>query len=246
MRSLPVCALVALFLPAWPETFAQMPGARPPDVQPKFTQPKLAKLRRDLLVRYKMDQDARNALLEEMRSKSAVELTKSKDMPSALMARVEEVDRRNVAWLKKIVRKVGWPGKTMVGQDGSNAAWLLVQHADKDPQFQKRCLALMQPMLDSGEISKVDFAYLTDRVLVADKRPQRYGTQIDMNKSAMKPFPMEDPPNVDKRRKSVGLMPMAKYMELVKDMYIGKKDTPTPKPGVITNRALPPGPGRKP
>jgi hypothetical protein len=246
MRLLPLWALVAIFLPAGAGVFAQRPVVSRTGVQPKTAQPKFAKLRADLLIRVKMDQDARNALLAEMRSMSAADFSKPNRKPSALMAQVEAVDRTNVVWLKKIVRKVGWPGKTMVGHDGASSAWLLVQHADKDPQFQKRCLALMQPMLAAGEISKIDFAYLTDRLLVADKKPQRYGTQIDMNKGAMKPFPTEDPANLDKRRASVGLMPMAKYIELVKDMYVGKKNAPTPHPAAPPKPGPAPGPGRKP
>jgi hypothetical protein len=171
----------------------------------------------------KVDQDARNALIDEMRRMGSTDLSKLSQVQATLMKRVEAVDQENISWMKGTVSRFGWPGKTMVGHDGTNAAWLLVQHADRDRAFQKKCLALMEAVLEKNEISKMDFAYLTDRVLVADKKPQRYGTQIDMNKGAMKPYPMEDPPNVDKRRATVGLMPMAKYMELVREMYAGKK-----------------------
>jgi hypothetical protein len=53
------------------------------------------------------------------------------------------VDADNVAWLKTVVAKVGWPGRAMVGKDGAHAAWLLAQHADRDPVFQRSCLDLI-------------------------------------------------------------------------------------------------------
>ena len=39
---------------------------------------------------------------------------------------------------KLIVAQVGWPTKTLVGQRGARAAWLLVRHADLDVAFQRR------------------------------------------------------------------------------------------------------------
>ena len=47
-----------------------------------------------------------------------------------------EVDERNTARLKEIIARYGWPTKAMVGWDGADAAWLLAQHADRDPAFQ--------------------------------------------------------------------------------------------------------------
>jgi hypothetical protein len=56
---------------------------------------------------------------------------------------VASVDAGNLAWLKETVAEVGWPGRSMVGEDGAHAAWLLAQHADRDPAFQRRCLDLV-------------------------------------------------------------------------------------------------------
>ena len=35
--------------------------------------------------------------------------------------------------------------------------------------------------------------------------------------------PVEDEPNLDKRRASVGLPPISEYLKMVREMYIGKK-----------------------
>jgi hypothetical protein len=55
----------------------------------------------------------------------------------------EQADAENLPWLKQLVAEIGWPGRSVVGEDGASAAWLLAQHADCDPGFQRHCLDLL-------------------------------------------------------------------------------------------------------
>ena len=71
---------------------------------------------------------------------------------------VATVDADNLAWLKEVVAEVGWPGQSMVGEDGAHAAWLLAQHADQDPAFQLRCLELLTQAVASGEAAPAALA----------------------------------------------------------------------------------------
>ena len=98
------------------------------------------------------------------------------------------VDERHTARMKEIVKQHGWPTNSMVGSDGATAAWLLVQHADHDPKFQRHCLELMKKV-PAGEVSTVDLAYLTDRVLVNEGKKQLYGTQFWMQNGKPGPAP---------------------------------------------------------
>lgn len=125
------------------------------------------------------------------------------------------VDAANRKRLKEIIKEHGWPGKTLVGGDGAKAAWLLVQHADADVNFQRECLRLMEAAPE-GEVSPKDVAYLTDRVLVNEGKKQRYGTQMGMK---LEPRPIEDPANVDKRRAEMGLPPLAEYLKIAREQY---------------------------
>ncbi len=54
-------------------------------------------------------------------------------------------------------------------------------------------------------------AYLTDRVRVAEKQKQVYGTQFQEVDGKLEPDPIEDEVRVDTRRQAVGLPPLAKY-----------------------------------
>ena len=107
-----------------------------------------------------------------------------------------------------------------MGEDGANAAWLLVQHADADSQFQRKCLDLMAK-LPKGEVSQVQFGFLTDRVLLAEGKKQIYGTQFHAVDGKLQPRPLEDEANVDKRRADIGLRPLADYAKALEKIYGG-------------------------
>jgi len=131
----------------------------------------------------------------------------------------ETVDRRNTERMKAIIDEIGWPSISKVGYQGSSNAWLLVQHADHDPAFQSHCLALIKTQPEN-EVIKRDIAYLEDRVAVAQKKPQIYGTQFhyDTDKQ-LKPLPIQDPDNVDARRKEMGLDTLQEYEERMRKSY---------------------------
>src|SRR5438093_7463599 len=111
-----------------------------------------------------------------------------------------ELDRRQTSRLREIVDEIGWPSIQRIGAEAAHAAFLLVQHADQDLPFQKRCLALMRA-LPPGPASSRNVAYPEDRVLVGEGRPQRYGTQLHRGDDrAYEPVAIDDPDRVAERR----------------------------------------------
>lgn len=121
------------------------------------------------------------------------------------------LDERNTKRLKEIVARIGWPTRSKVGDEAASAAWLLAQHADHDPEFQKECLDLMQQEPE-GEVRKQDRAFLEDRVRVNMGRPTVYGTQFDYNSEGQfAPLPIEDKESLDTRRAAMDLEPFGEY-----------------------------------
>jgi translation initiation factor 6 (eIF-6) len=93
-----------------------------------------------------------------------------------------------------------------VGKEASHLAWLIVQHADHDVEFQEKCLKLMKQKLKEKKIDPIEVAYLTDRVRVNKGKKQIYGTQFYLNKNGkLIPRPIYDKKNLDKRRKKLDL-----------------------------------------
>ncbi|HCM72926.1 MAG TPA: hypothetical protein DIS87_02170 [Armatimonadetes bacterium] len=136
---------------------------------------------------------------------------------------VEREDRVNGAELKRIVASVGWPTYTRVGREAGHMAWLIVQHQDADPEFQKHCLRLMEPLVAKGEVSGTDFAYLADRVAINTGGMQIYGTQMSLVNGKAVPTRLRDPHRVDERRRQVGLGPLDEYIRLIEQMYAPPK-----------------------
>jgi hypothetical protein len=148
------------------------------------------------------------------------------DHPSKeLVASLESIDRQNTLRMKSIIKEYGWPGPGLVGWDGSEAAFVLIQHADH--LTQKELLPVMQKAYWTGYLSGPNYALFIDRVLVEDGKPQIYGSRArPFNQwEAGEPvlYPIDDEPNVDNRRAEVGLSPLKEYRETLKQMYYPRR-----------------------
>jgi hypothetical protein len=160
-----------------------------------------------------MDNELRLELLQMAKRDQEVCQGLTPFNPANAVEKVVEIDRINTARMRKIVQAYGWPGKSLVGQDGASAAWLLIQHADRNHEFQKQCLELIKEAAGKGEVSMQNVAYLTDRVLVGEGKRQVYGTQFEVKNGELVAVPIEDEANVDKRRKEVGLSFLEEYIK---------------------------------
>ena len=58
----------------------------------------------------------------------------------------------------EVIEAHGWPGRSLVGEDGAAAIWLLIQHADTDVELQERSLALLEQAVADGEASPRNLA----------------------------------------------------------------------------------------
>ncbi|MGH2445533.1 MAG: DUF6624 domain-containing protein [Candidatus Limnocylindria bacterium] len=148
-----------------------------------------------------------------------------------LFAAWDAVDFANQERMREILDEYGWPGWSLVGEDGALAAWILIQHSDLQRDLQKRGLAMLQAAVDADDADPGDLAYLIDRVRVADGEPQVYGTQVMMDESGelISRTPIEDEANVDARRAEVGLGTLEEYYEEFRNTVEAEPSTsPTP------------------
>lgn len=116
-----------------------------------------------------------------------------------------------VNWLRPVIDEHGWPGHALVGKRAADAACLLVQHIDDQIGFQKECLERMRVAAASGDIPLWHVAYLTDTICVLEGKPQIYGTKFQKEGNALVPLPIEQPDQVDQRRKSMGMQTLNRY-----------------------------------
>jgi hypothetical protein len=94
--------------------------------------------------------------------------TVDEELRAELLARREEDQR-----IRHAVMEASNPRtvRSLVGEDGAKAAWLLAQHADNRRDLQRKFLELLRAAVAAGEEEPRELAYLQDRVRVADGRP---------------------------------------------------------------------------
>lgn len=130
-----------------------------------------------------------------------------------LMTLYEDItlkDSLNQQRVMAIIDQYGWPGKSLVGKEANMAVFLVIQHASLE--IQKKYLPQFRESVAKEESSAGYLAYLEDRILMREGKPQRYGTQVITDDTGQNKFyEIEDEVNVDVRRLKIGLSLLAEY-----------------------------------
>ncbi|MFI1189375.1 DUF6624 domain-containing protein [Streptomyces californicus] len=143
-----------------------------------------------------------------------VRLLPREDRTPGALERWKRIDLDNRLWLEQLVEERGWPGISENGERAAAALWLLAQHRDAVPDFQRRCRDLLaDAVLAAGEADPRHGALLEDRLCVAEGRPQIFGTQLVTDEAGgLSPAPVLDGERLEQRRSEVGLEPMRDYL----------------------------------
>lgn len=123
---------------------------------------------------------------------------------------VHYIDSCNLVAVEALIAQYGWPTRSFVGPRGNNTVFLVIQHSDLPTQ--EKYLPLMEASVAQGESRPADLALLIDRVLMRQGKKQRYGSQVvPDDRGGQSFYPIEDEPNVNVRRASMGLQPIEEY-----------------------------------
>jgi hypothetical protein len=171
----------------------------------KFNQPLKARL--DSL--WEADQTPRLKYLEARQKKEST--TRVDSLRKAML----QQDHENLVKAISIMDKYGWQGPQKVGLQGSQALFLVIQHADLPTQ--KKYLPMFKEAEQKGEILSSNLAILEDRINVREGKKQLYGSQATTNQQTGKLFfyPIADLDHLEERRKRMGLPTMAEYAKLM-------------------------------
>lgn len=117
-----------------------------------------------------------------------------------------KVDSSNMVFIDNVIKRFGYPGKTLVGEGTNKVAWYVIQHSDKIPQY----IGLIKKSGKKGEIPLRLVATMEDRYLMGEKKEQIYGTQacsgcLKNGDKRIIIWPIKDPASVNIRRKKVGI-----------------------------------------
>lgn len=137
--------------------------------------------------------------------------------------------------LEQLFDQYGFMGFDLVGEEGSQNFWLMVQHSDHNPDFQKEVLEKMKIAMDNKNAKPNNYGLLVDRVRINTGKKQVFGTQVTYNTEIGQAYPkeLEDSINVNQRRKSIGLEPIEEYLNNMTKMHFEMNKAYYEEKGVI-------------
>lgn len=149
-------------------------------------------------------------LLIEVRKKYGRESEEEKRVRSIM----KKADDTNADKIQDIIDRAGWLGSDKVGYYGNQTYFLAIQHVE-DTIVQKRYLPVLRKAVKEGRAEPWQYAFLQDRLLMNQGKPQIYGTQKIISADPEKSYliPLQDPENVDELRAEVGLGPLQEELE---------------------------------
>ena len=179
------------------------------------SQPRSVTLRDELLRMRDRDQEIRNACT----TGNADEIGK------CILRMADEVDRPNTRRLNEIFAAHGFPTVSLVGSDGVKAFILLMQHSGDIP-LRKKSEPGMKKAFDAKVISPSEYTSFVDRLLVDQGELQIYGSNFVAKEGKLVMSATVDVKSLDKRRKKIGLPPIAEYIKMLKEHYKVEVVTP--------------------
>lgn len=156
---------------------------------------------------YQEDQKTRIELI------NLVNAGASQKVVDSFWAVIKIKDSSNLVFAEQLIHKHGWLGAQEIGMQGTQALFLIIQHADLNRQ--KKYYPLIKQAEKEGKVLSSNVAILEDRIAVREGLPQSYGSQGYYDKEKKKTFiyPLKDLDKLDSLRKSTGLQPMNIYLK---------------------------------
>jgi len=149
----------------------------------------------------------------------------------------DSVFSSNYSKLNDYYKKYGFLGIDKVDKEGATHFWLLVQHFDKFPEFQRKVLKDMDKEYKKGNANGENYAYLFDRVQVNANKKQKFGTQVTYEvETTGRAFPkigLLDSANVDMLRKEYGLSTLKEYLNMMTEMHFQMNKDSYVKKGIL-------------
>ena len=146
---------------------------------------------------FQADQEARHLMKSDMDEASAWRI-------------IHKVDSANLIALEQLIGERGFPTLSRSGYKCCDYAALIAQHSP--PEFLHWFLEQAQAAADSGDFIPSWIAYMTDRDLDHQGKPQIYGTQGFGQNGLTGLYLIEDVEHLNERRRSVDMGPIEDYL----------------------------------
>jgi len=163
---------------------------------------KLDSLTKVLEAVYKRDQVPRLRLdsLERQFGFSSIQVKKQWRL-------IEKNDSADIEVVTQILDTYGWLSESKTSKTANSALFSVIQHAKLN--LQTKYIEILKEAVEKGNAKPIQYAYLLDRVNMREGKLQIYGSQLSVSSNGNQYFfPIKDEPNVNRRRKKIGLPPL--------------------------------------
>jgi len=141
--------------------------------------------------------------------------------------KMTETDRATARPLAAIFESHGVPTYDMVGTEAASMFVVMVQH--QSPEFRRAVLPKLQANVAAGQADAADYAMVYDRASRDAGGKQRYGQNLECrgDPPILQLTPIEDETHVDTRRAGIGLLRLALYVRMVRELLGACPGSPT-------------------
>lgn len=164
---------------------------------------------------YQKDQELRELISTGLLQTKADSLAEAFKIPKSelvnyVVKMIPVIDSMNMIRIRQVIKKYGYPGKTLVGPGTNEAAFYVIQHSPNLEEY----LPLIKKAASARELPFTLYAMMVDRSLMYKEKEQVYGTQgkgfqvldsiTGQRKFIQIIWPVKDAVNVNARRKKAG------------------------------------------
>jgi hypothetical protein len=164
---------------------------------------------------FQLDQKYRVLLFSEELKSRPDSVAKSygvetSQLQNFLINKMVSIDSTNIKRIDEIIKEYGYPGKSLVGEPASEAAFFVIQHSQSIDKF----LPLIKKAARKKELLFSLYAMMLDRSLMYSGKEQVYGSQgkgiqvlnttTGLKEFKMVIWPIKNHKKVNKRRKKAG------------------------------------------
>lgn len=155
--------------------------------------------------------------------------------------------RENTRFLAQLVADIGWPGRDRFGEDGADAAWLLLQHAGggvrtldspANRALRHSCVPLLERAVADGLAHARHLAHTVDGIRAVEGEPCVYAVLSGAFVSCdddIRLAPGLEETAIDSNRQRIGLVPVSVDLQLRSEGHV---------PGVVGGEQPEPWPSR--
>lgn len=123
--------------------------------------------------------------------------------------------------LDSLIGIFGFPTSSLVGYTNVPKAINIILHGPLE--YMEKVLPIAQKAYDEGNFDGYQLAHLIDRVLWLNGKKQVYGTQFYFIEDKIYLFPVEDPKNLEKRRKKMDIPTVKSLQHYYKNKPKGER-----------------------